>query len=177
LSAVIAPAKVDVLVFDPAKCTGCGRCALACSLRTFKVMNPAFSAIRVVRLDHEPVDAAIYCQQCGLCIDACPEKAIYRDPKTFAVIIDRAKCKGLNTCNLCAAVCPIGAINFDPIEHKAFKCDLCGGNPNCVRFCPTGALKFVKAEKAAYIKSVYAARLHRLEIGRTMIPYPRRVMP
>jgi Fe-S-cluster-containing hydrogenase component 2 len=30
----------------------------------------------------------------------------------------------------------------------ARKCDLCGGDPQCVKFCISGALQFVEAEEA-----------------------------
>ena len=32
---------------------------------------------------------------------------------------------------------------YNPDTHKAFKCDLCGGDPACVKSCPTGALEYV----------------------------------
>jgi len=40
-------------------------------------------------------------------------------------------------------VCPFGAISFDPIGKRVFKCDQCGGEPICVRFCETEALQYV----------------------------------
>jgi Fe-S-cluster-containing hydrogenase component 2 len=36
-------------------------------------------------------------------------------------------------------------MNYDPTAHKVFKCDLCGGDPQCVRFCEVKALDFVPA--------------------------------
>ena len=32
------------------------------------------------------------------------------------------------------------------------KCDLCGGDPQCVKYCEFGALEFVDADEVAYIK-------------------------
>mgnify|MGYP000220982618 CR=1 FL=1 len=161
---------VKVLTVIPDKCTGCQRCMLACSLRHFKTMNPLFSAIHVVRVDHEPIDAPIYCIQCGLCINVCPVNALSRDAKTGAVVVDREKCTG---CGNCVAVCPIGAITLDPKEKKAVKCDLCGGDPACIKVCPEGALKFIEAPEAAFYKRFFAARLQRKELV-PLIPYPRR---
>ena len=38
-----------------------------------------------------------------------------------------------------------GSLQFDMIwlnddTEKAFKCDLCDGEPQCVRWCPSGAI-------------------------------------
>jgi heterodisulfide reductase subunit A len=51
-------------------------------------------------------------------------------------------------CGLCARVCdlvgacPFGNVLWDEGAHLAEKCDLCGGQPWCVKFCPTGAITF-----------------------------------
>jgi Fe-S-cluster-containing hydrogenase component 2 len=34
-------------------------------------------------------------------------------------------------------------IVFDEEQKKAFKCDFCGGNPQCVKICPMHALGIV----------------------------------
>jgi Fe-S-cluster-containing dehydrogenase component len=38
------------------------------------------------------------------------------------------------------------------------KCELCGGDPQCVRFCPTGALKFMPKKEAHWPKRDHLAR-------------------
>lgn len=58
------------------------------------------------------------CNQCGLCVEACPEESITMNDD--GVIIDRDKC--LN-CGLCARACPTGAMT---ISHNGFKV-LAGG--------------------------------------------------
>ena len=42
----------------------------------------------------------------------------------------------------CVPVCPWDVIHIHPVSNKAFKCDLCGGNPACARFCPSGTLRY-----------------------------------
>lgn len=161
---------MKVLVAVPERCTGCERCELVCSLVHFKTMSPSKSAIHVVRVHHAPIDAPIFCVQCGLCIDVCPVGALSRDKKTGAVIVDYGLCTG---CESCVSVCPYGAITVDRAIRKAIKCDLCGGDPKCVKICPEGVLQYVDANKASYYKRLTYASLQRVEL-KPLIPYPRK---
>jgi len=68
--------------------------------------------------------------------------AIKRDEETGAMLIDYDLCVG---CRLCLMLCPFGGINFDAKNRKVLKCDLCGGEPVCVKFCEPEALQYVKA--------------------------------
>ncbi|MGC8566849.1 MAG: 4Fe-4S dicluster domain-containing protein [Caldisphaera sp.] len=161
---------VKLLMAIPNKCTGCGRCEEACSFHHFNIIDPTLSAIHVVRIENEPLDAPVFCIQCGLCTlpGVCPENAIYRDPNTFAVIIDRNKCDG---CTNCIAVCPYGVITLDHIEKKAIKCDLCGGDPQCVKACPEGALQYLEADDSAYYKRYFFAQMQKKGLI-PIVPYP-----
>ena len=47
--------------------------------------------------------------------------------------------------------CPFGAILVDPKTGDVVKCDLCGGDPTCVKVCPTRALLYVRADVAPRI--------------------------
>jgi Fe-S-cluster-containing hydrogenase component 2 len=42
---------------------------------------------------------------------------------------------------LCQYACPFDAIRMHPSRHVAMICDLCGGDPQCVKYCVLGALK------------------------------------
>ena len=161
--------ELKELVVVLGKCTGCMRCELACSYKHFGIFDPAFSAVHVVRFDHEPLDSPTFCLQCGLCIPACPNKAISRDPNTFAVVVNRTSCDG---CGKCLFVCPIGAITLDPKEHKAVKCDLCGGDPECVKVCPEGAIKFVDVSEVPEYRREQYAKLQ-IKFAVPLVPYPR----
>jgi Fe-S-cluster-containing hydrogenase component 2 len=55
------------------------------------------------------------------------------------------------------AVCPFGAMNFNIIDRKVFKCDLCDGDPQCVRFCDMKAVDYVEADRVSISKKRAAA--------------------
>ena len=45
-----------------------------------------------------------------------------------------------------------------PIDRKVFKCDLCDGDPQCVRFCDTKAVNLVDAGDVSLQKGREAAK-------------------
>lgn len=45
-------------------------------------------------------------------------------------------------CSLCTIACPFGTVFLKPAEHKATKCDLCGGDPACAMACPTDCITY-----------------------------------
>ena len=149
-----------VLVVDPDKCTTCRLCELVCSERHTGAYRPSWSHIRVA----VNVEDALYyprvCIQCdeAPCIDKCPTDALVRDPQTNAVVVIAEKC---NACGECETACPYGAIYlWDSMAHK---CDLCGGDPECVRFCAPGALCYEPQESwPESERQAYADRLQEL---------------
>jgi Fe-S-cluster-containing hydrogenase component 2 len=46
-------------------------------------------------------------------------------------------------CRSCMSVCPFGAVGFDPIGKRMFKCDQCDGDPTCVKYCEPQAIQYV----------------------------------
>ena len=77
------------------------------------------------------------CTQCYdyPCIESCTFDALSVDEATSAVIVDRDKC---TSCKLCVTACP-GRVPFlHPGDNKATICDLCGGDPQCVKVCMEG---------------------------------------
>ena len=152
-----------VLMIDHERCTGCRLCELVCSVWHDGVSNPARSRIRVVKWESEGIYVPVSCQQCddAPCINVCPSKALARDQETQAVIVDYRLCIG---CRSCVAVCPFGAISYNAIDVKIIKCDLCGGEPQCVRFCDVKALTYVEADRLSdnrkrdAAKKVYTAQ-------------------
>lgn len=144
--------EVKVLFADPEKCGGCRTCELICSWSHARgLVRPSVSRIRVLKREELGVTIPFFCQQCSkpVCQDACPVDAISRSMETGALVIDAAVCIG---CKACFTACPYGAIGFDPESKTPVKCDLCGGEPQCVKWCPREAIKYERAEIAASFK-------------------------
>lgn len=145
-----------VLMIDYQKCTGCRQCEMICSVVHEGVSNPSRSRIKVMKWEAEGLYIPMSCQQCedAPCMNVCPVKAISRDEDIGFVTVDHDICIG---CRTCVAVCPFGAMNFDVIDKKVSKCDLCGGDPQCVRFCEVKAVDYVDAGRLSSIKQKDAA--------------------
>lgn len=134
-----------VLKVIPERCAGCRVCQLICSLFHFKVNNPKKSRIGVQTLFPEPgVNKPIVCRQCKnpACMEVCPTGAI--TVEDGIVKLDEEKCDG---CLACVDACPFGALFTHPDIPYPLKCDLCGGNPQCIIMCPKEAIKLVPREK------------------------------
>lgn len=146
-----------VLKTDLNKCTGCRLCELICSVRHDHVSNPARSRIRIIKWEAEGIYVPLSCQQCedAPCGMACPAKAISRNTDMGRVEIDYDKCIG---CRTCVSVCPFGAMHFVATDRKVIKCDLCDGDPQCVRFCDTKAVSLVDAGDVSLQKGRDAAK-------------------
>ncbi len=140
-----------ILVLDPEKCTGCRLCALACSFGKEKEFNLMKSRIGIVWIPNIGMNIAMVCQQCAkpLCEDVCPMRAIYRNERTGAMLINPDLCIG---CKMCMIVCPFGGPSIDIETGTMIKCDLCDGDPECVKYCVYGALDYVPADEATFTK-------------------------
>jgi Fe-S-cluster-containing hydrogenase component 2 len=144
------------LYIDHEKCTGCRLCELVCAVKHDGMSNPARARIKVMKWEQEGIYVPISCQQCqdAPCMNICPAKAISRDLEQSRVTVDYDKCIG---CRFCVAVCPFGAMSFNVIDRKVFKCDLCDGDPQCVRFCDRKAVDFVSPDEVSVDKRRTAA--------------------
>ncbi|UCH98573.1 MAG: 4Fe-4S dicluster domain-containing protein [Candidatus Aminicenantes bacterium] len=146
-----------VLMINHEKCTGCRLCELVCSVFHEGVSNPSRSRINIIKWEAEGLYIPMSCQQCedAPCMTICPVKAISRDQALDYVKIDYNVCIG---CRSCVAVCPFGAMGFNVIDKKVFKCDFCEGDPQCVRFCDVKAIEYVDANQLNIIKKREAAQ-------------------
>ena len=143
-------------MIDYEKCTGCRLCELVCSVFHEQVSNPSRSRIKVIKWESEGLYIPMSCQQCedAPCMNVCPVKAISLDDGLGYMKVDYDVCIG---CRACVAVCPFGAMSFDVIDKKVFKCDLCEGEPQCVNFCDEKAVDYVEGDRVSIFKKREAA--------------------
>lgn len=135
------------LIVDESLCSGCRACQVACVVQHEGVFGVSMARIHVVKVEPLGIDRPEVCRQCepASCIDACPTAALGRDEATGAVHVDVESCIA---CGACVEACPFGMAALHPVEHVAMICDLCGGEPACVRRCATGAIRFAAADLA-----------------------------
>ena len=89
-------------------------------------IRDSIKKIRVCRLcDEKP------------CIKACPSGALTYNG--MWIVVDEKRCV---LCKSCANACPYGAIFFHNDLKRPLICDLCNGDPECVKMCPMKALEF-----------------------------------
>lgn len=145
---------MKIVTMNPNKCVGCRNCELACAFaKTKETCERSESNIKVNHYIDEKVLIPMTCLHCeeAWCLSVCPAGAIFRDPKTNAVVIEQSRCAG---CKMCMLACPYGNIHFDHEKLVSRKCNLCGGNPKCVKHCIAGALNFEESEEAFKFRRV-----------------------
>jgi Fe-S-cluster-containing hydrogenase component 2 len=114
-----------------------------CSFTHHGEFNPRKSRIQSDVFIEKSTAVPVVCYQCEdpWCAKACPAGAISIDQTarggTKVVMVHKDKCVG---CNMCTLACPFGCIVVS--EGYAEKCDLCGGDPQCVKVCRAKAIKF-----------------------------------
>lgn len=122
-------AKTLRLRIRPELCSGCRLCEMACSLSHFGSVNTNRSAIRVFKDDLDTgACRPRVCIQCKkmLCLGDAPAVA---EEYKGRFLWDGAL----------AGSCPFEAL--PAWSGEVYHCDLCGGDPSCVKYCSTGAIR------------------------------------
>ena len=149
---VLDPMPQKLIVTDRARCSGCQRCEMMCTLRNDGRVCQHTARVRVwdnYNFGHggESPDGIFgncqftveHCKQCkdAKCVEYCPVHAIAADPETGARVVDAEACIG---CGMCAQACPWNMPRVDTETGHSTKCIACG---RCAEQCPNGAIKFV----------------------------------
>ena len=118
-------------------CTGCRSCEFACSLFHTGTIRPALSRIYITKYK-DIVDVPVMCWHCddAPCIKACPTtpNSLTKDPKTNGIVLNTKTCLGAK-CMKCAEACPPKYIRGNADTGQPLICDLCNGDPQCVKAC------------------------------------------
>lgn len=142
---------MNVVFVDVDRCIACLNCVRACAFQQQAVGGSLDPNIFVqVDLEQRRIFTST-CRQCrsALCLKTCPARALSRDPKTQAIVVDQDLCIG---CAMCVSVCPFGTVHLDEARRVAVKCDLCHGRPRCVQACMAKALHYGSINQLAAMK-------------------------
>jgi len=82
-----------------------------------------------------PLNKVSVCTLCEACVKACEPGAIVLNEKGYLEL----KKELCTHCGACAEACPHNVIWFDEDENPIL-CDMCGGDPQCVRWCKYDAI-------------------------------------
>lgn len=120
----------------PENCSGCLMCEIVCSFYHWNAFNKYKAGIRIEKKSVRD-DIQRVCSHGNLCnfecVEACKFDAMKK--KNHIVYVDYENCIG---CGACERACPLNAVWIH--EKKAYKCDLCGGDPQCVKYCSQNAI-------------------------------------
>lgn len=129
---------MKVLSYDSDLCVGCSVCEETCSETWHKIADREKSNIRI-NDDDEGNLSAVFCIQCGECVQVCPTGALSQD-KRGIVRVKKKICVG---CLACVGFCPYQAMFHHADQVEPFKCIACG---KCAKECPADALAIVDQE-------------------------------
>ena len=139
----------NTLQFHAERCDGCGDCMTACAQAKAQTDDFAHSRIRILP-NGSGVELAL-CRQCAdpICVMNCPSGALTKNADTGVIDWAESKCVG---CLLCTAGCAYAGIVYETAVGHVSKCDMCNGDPVCVKACPREALEL----RTARIFNAYA---------------------
>lgn len=142
---------MKVVFVELDRCLACRNCERVCSFQEGGGFRRENSNIWVnIDLD-DRIIFTMTCLHCenAACLEICPTNAIQRDPQTRAVVVDETLCVG---CKVCVSACPFGNMHFENQRNIAAKCNLCNGDPKCVKNCMAEALHYGDINDLAKLK-------------------------
>jgi carbon-monoxide dehydrogenase iron sulfur subunit len=133
----------------PKDCSGCLSCELACSFQHVGYFDRFKSRVRIL-VDEERSKIDIHqCIQCAepACVAACPAGALSVNEEHGGYIaLDETIC---TQCKKCYQACEYHGAFWDEEANLPLICDLCQGDPQCVKPCRLHKAIQVRAEAQA----------------------------
>lgn len=135
---------------DATKCINCKTCEVACRESNDSGGSRRMRRVRCFEGGEFPhvfaYNISMSCNHCEapICVRHCPTGAYTKRESDGTVLHDPERCIG---CRYCTWLCPYGAPQYDPLEGKVSKCNLCldvierGEVPACVAACPMRAIE------------------------------------
>ena len=144
----------NTVQFHASRCDGCGDCMLACAQAKSASADLAHARIRILPDAASKTYELALCRQCAdpVCVMNCPSGALTKNEKNGIIDWNAGSCVN---CLLCTAGCAYAGITYEASIGHVIKCDLCGGDPACVRACSSGALAH---RTEAWIFNAYAEK-------------------
>ncbi|HIR00762.1 MAG TPA: 4Fe-4S binding protein [Candidatus Aveggerthella stercoripullorum] len=149
----IETTPTKMIVTDRARCSGCQRCEMMCTLKNDGRVCQNIARVRVWENYYWGTNPGSgdgaengncqftveHCKQCkdAKCMEYCPVHAIHADEETGARVVDADVCIG---CGMCHMACPWNMPVVDTETGVSTKCISCG---RCAEQCPNGAIKFI----------------------------------
>ncbi len=149
----IETTPTKMIVTDRARCSGCQRCEMMCTLKNDGRVCQNIARVRVWENYYWGTNPGSgdgaengncqftveHCKQCkdAKCAEYCPVHAIHADEKTGARVVDADVCIG---CGMCHMACPWNMPVVDTETGVSTKCISCG---RCAEQCPNGAIQFI----------------------------------
>ena len=148
--------------FDQSRCTNCHACSIACKDWNYgeEIKSSYVKWLRMMQWEkgtfpqvemHTLFATCYHCEE-PICVDACPNHALFKEDQFGAVLLDENLCKGSRQCWV---ACPYGAPQYEDNAPGTpmSKCTMCydkliqGELPVCVAACPQRALDFGPLEE------------------------------
>ncbi len=142
--------KRYAMLIDLERCIGCFACQVTCQAEYNIPLGNFRCRVETYQSGSYPHINKIFlprlCNHCDKapCIESCEEKALYKN-RDGVVMLNNDICTG---CQMCYDKCPYNAININPLNGEAEKCDFCynrlkrGEQPVCAESCMGKAIMF-----------------------------------
>ena len=128
-------------------CSGCLGCELSCSFSHYGYFDRTKSRIRILNEEEHSEIEIRGCIQCDerSCVEVCPKDALSINEEYGYVMHDERLCI---QCRRCYKACKYNGVFWDEERNFPLICDLCEGDPECVKPCLLHkALTVEKAEE------------------------------